>query len=329
MAKRDYYDALGVSRTATPDEIKTAYRKLARKYHPDVNKAADAQARFTEIQNAYDALSDPQKRKAYDQFGEAGISGSAAAASAASASGPHFRWSSAGGPGVSNQEFDAEELGSMFEAFFGGQSGFGSVGSRSGRSGRSRSQPRARQSQAVTHDLRISFMTAAQGGTEKLRLSDGDRTRTIEVKIPPGVAEGSHLRVKGAAPEGSDLILTVHVGEHPLFRRATPAEGGQYDLVLDLPLTIAEATLGTTVTVPTLEGSVALKIPPATSSGRKLRLRSRGIRPASGEAGDLYVIAKVLVPDPANLEEPERQLLRDLSQRQPNPRSDPMWSAGN
>lgn len=326
MAKRDYYNALGVSRTATPDEIKAAYRKLARKYHPDVSKAADAQARFTEIQNAYDALSDPQKRKLYDQFGEAGVSGSAAGASAANASGPHFRWSSAGGPGVSSQEFDAEELGSMFEAFFGGQSGFGSVGSRPGRAGRSRSQPQSRQSQPVAHDLRISFMTAAQGGTEKLRLSDGERTRTIEVKIPPGVTEGSHLRVKGAAPEGADLILTIHVGEHPLFRRAAPSEGGQYDLVLDLPLTIAESTLGTTIVVPTLEGSVELKIPPGTSGGRKLRLRSRGIRPASGDPGDLYLIARVMVPDPAILEESERQTLRDISERQPNPRSDPPWS---
>jgi curved DNA-binding protein len=335
MAKRDYYDALGVSRSATADEIKTAYRKLARKLHPDVNKAPDAQARFTEVQNAYDALSDPQKRKAYDQFGEAGVSGSGAAAAAAAnaaggGAGPHFRWSSAGGPGVSSQEFDAEELGSMFEAFFGGQQGFGSVGGpggRSGRSSRSRPQGRARHSEPLTHDLNVTFMTAAMGGTEKLRLSDGEKTRTIEVKIPPGVSEGAHLRVKGAAPEGADLILTIHVGEHPLFRRSLPGEGTQYDLVLDLPLTIGEATLGTTLTVPTLEGSVELKIPPGTSSGRKLRLRGRGIRPQSGEPGDLYVIAKVVVPDPSTLDDSEKETLRKISERQPNPRSGPMWSA--
>jgi molecular chaperone DnaJ len=134
--------------------------------------------------------------------------------------------------------------------------------------------------------------------------------------------------VKGAAPDGADLILIIHIGHHPLFRRAAPGEGSPHDLVLELPLTIAEATLGTTVTVPTLEGSVELKIPPGTSGGRKLRLRSRGIRPGAGEPGDLYVIAKVMVPDPAVLDDEDREVLRKISEQQGNPRADPMWSAG-
>lgn len=323
MPKRDYYEILGVSRSATDDEIKSAYRKLARKLHPDVNKAPDAQQKFTEIQHAYDILSDENKRRLYDQYGEAGVSGAAQP-------GPNARWNSAQ-PG-SQVEFDPDSLNSMFEAFFGGRAGgFGGGfpgGATRSKSGRSKPH-RPREPEVVEHDLHISFMTAAQGGTEKVRLTDDSgRTRTIEVKIPPGVYEGASLRVRGGGPSAEDIVFKVRIGSHPVFRRVTgPAEGKPTDLILELPLTIAEASLGATVVIPTLDGSVELKIPPATPSGRKLRLRGRGIKPASGEPGDLFVLTRIVTPDPELLSDPEREVLRAIGRRQPNPRSGDAWPA--
>lgn len=318
MAKKDLYDVLGVSRGASADEIKSAYRVLARKFHPDVNKAADAQARFTEIQHAYDVLSEPSKRAAYDQYGEDG----AASGAPGGRRSPGAQWSASGPAGV---DFDNEELGAMFDAFFGGRQGFGGVGGGPGRAGRSGG--RARAAQAHQHELSISFMTAARGGTERLRLSEGDRARTIEVKIPPGIGHGSQLRVKGASPEGGDLMLTIRVGAHPMFRRGDGADAGRgLDLFLDLPLTIAEATLGATVSVPTLDAPVEVQVPPGTASGRKLRVRGKGIRAEASEPGDLYAVVKIVPPRADDLSEAERNMLRTVCGRQPLPRSGPEWT---
>jgi curved DNA-binding protein len=322
MAKRDLYEILGVSKSASDDEVKAAYRKLARKFHPDVNKSADAQQKFTEIQTAYDVISDQKKRRMYDQYGDVSAAERAGAAGAAgSGAGPHYRWSTTG-----SSDFDTEDLGSMFEEMFRGHSGFSAGGPRKGRA-RPRST-RHVEPEPITHDMTVAFMSAAKGGTESIRVSDGGKSRTIEVKIPAGTPEGGQLRVKSGAGEGVDLILRVHVGEHPLFRRGEGENAGKSnDLYLDLPLTFAEAALGTTVSVPTLEGNVELTIPPGTGSGRKLRLRARGIKPAAGDAGDLFAVIKIVPPDPTALSDEEREVLGILSARQGSPRTGPGWTS--
>jgi DnaJ-class molecular chaperone len=253
MATRDYYEVLGVARGATSDEIKAAYRKLARKYHPDVNKAADAEKRFAEVQAAYDVLSDEKKRKLYDQFGHAGA--------AAGGEGP---WGS-GGAGPAGFNVDVEDLGSMFETFFGAGAGESGGGFRTAR-GQRAGPRRPRAAPAAEIELPISFRTAARGGLERVRLTIGGRDTSLEVKIPPAVEEGARLRVRGV--EGHEVLLRVRVGGHPVFRRGDgPNSGKGLDLYLDLPLTLAEATLGAKVAAPTLAGTVELVVPPAPGAG--------------------------------------------------------------
>ncbi len=308
MAKRDYYDILGVARTASADEIKAAYRKLARKFHPDVSKAPDAEQRFAEAQEAYAVLSDEKKRPLYDQFGHAGP---------ASASGPGA-WSGAGA-GPAGFDVDLDDLGTMFDAFFGG----GQPGARPGggfRSGRpgpgSATGPgagrRPRAAQPLEVELPISFVTAARGGSERVRLTLQGKDTSLEVKIPPAVESGARLRVRGV--DGREVLLRVAVGGHPLFRRGEGAEAGKgLDLSLDLPLTIAEATLGARVTIPTLTGSVELVVPPASPSGRRLRVRGRGLKDQTGREGDLYAVVRIVPPDPDSLTKAQRSALEAMA----------------
>jgi DnaJ-class molecular chaperone len=326
MAKRDYYQVLGVGRSALPDEIRKAYRKLAREYHPDINKSPDAQKKFTEVQEAYDVLSDEKKRKSYDQFGHA--------AESASVGGPgrtgHHTWTNVGGAG--HPDIDADELGSMFDAFFGGRgvdmSGMGG-GSRSRTGRRAGRAQRAPEPQATEQDLDITFMTAVRGGTEALRFNLNGKSRSIDVTIPRGIANGSKLRVR-AGDDIGDVILRLRVGGHPVFRRlehpgAATEEG--LDLYLDLPLTIAEATLGASVTVPTLEAPVHLTVPPGSASGRKLRLRGKGVEDAKGNRGDLYAVLKIIPPDGKALSEDDARHLRSIAEHAPSPRTGPDWPA--
>jgi curved DNA-binding protein len=323
MAKRDYYDVLGVSRSATADEIRSAYRKLARQLHPDVNKAADAAKKFNEVQEAYDILADEQKRKAYDQFGHAapGFSG----AGAPPGGRPHYSWSNVGGD-VRGADVDMEDLGSMFDAFFGGQpGGMGGMGGGARSARAKRARPAPERQPAIEHELDITFLTAAKGGTETLRFQQDGKTRTIEVRIPKGTSDGTKLRVRAGA-EGGDIILTIRVGPHPLFRRSEhPGSPQGLDLYLDLPLNIAEATLGAGISVPTLEGSVDLKVPPGTASGRKLRIRGQGIEDDKGTRGDLYAITRIVPPDSTALAPKEAETLRAIAAKGPSPRAD--WPA--
>lgn len=327
MSERDYYTVLGVSRGASEDEIKRAYRGLARKLHPDVNKDADATKKFAEVQEAYDVLSDPKKRGAYDQFGHAGVKAGAGGGYPGGGhpgGGPHVRWSTGSG---SNIDFDVEDVGSMFDAIFGGGGGRAS-GSPFGGAGRGK-KPRGRaapvEPEPLRADLSITFMTACKGGTETFRVSEGDRSRTIEVKIPAGVQHGQQLRVRGGAGE-ADLMLNVVVGEHPLFRRGPrDGTGGAGDLFIEVPLNIAEATLGADVMIPTLDGSVDVTIPPGTSSGRQLRLRGRGIHAASGEKGDMYVVVKIVAPSAKDLSNEEQSVITAIGLRQGSPRNGPGW----
>jgi len=310
MAKRDYYEVLGVSRDASADEIKKAYRSLARTHHPDVSKAEDAQEKFTEIQEAYAVLSDETKRAQYDRLGHAGVG----------AQGWRPR-----GAGASHVEFDAEDLGSVFDAFFGGEGRESFGGFRAG-AGRARTRARPARPRVVEHDLDVDFETAAKGGKRSVRLTLDGQTRSIDVTVPRGVSDGAKLRVKSAfGKEGgarTDLILRVRIAKHPLFRR----EG--LDLLLDLPVTIAEAVLGAKVLVPTLERPVELTVPEGASSGTRLRLKGRGVKDAKGATGDLYAIVKVVTPDPSGLSDADREALRRISEYKPDVRSGRGWPGG-
>ncbi|HEX8878226.1 MAG TPA: DnaJ C-terminal domain-containing protein [Phycisphaerales bacterium] len=315
MSEKDLYNILGVARSASADEIKKAYRALARKLHPDVNKAPDAATEFAKVQEAYDVLSDEKKKRYYDQFGVA--PGSAASEAGA---GPHAGprgWNPGGFGGqnvrVEGMDLDPEEIGSMFESFFGrgGSDPFTRGPFAGGRGGtRASAAQRARVPEPLEHELLISFMTSATGGKEDVRLVTDDKPRTIEVHIPAGVRDGQQLRVRKGAGD-RDVVITVKVGEHPRFRR-----GDGNDVLVDLPLNIAEATLGLTVPVPTLDGEVELTVPPGTGSGAKLRLRGRGIKPASGVAGDLYAVVKIVTPKPATLSAAEVATLRAIGAKQ-------------
>src|SRR5688500_14019849 len=306
MAKRDYYEVLGVSKGASADEIKRAHRKLARQYHPDMNKNnASATEKFKEVQEAYDVLSDAEKRRLYDQFGHAGLDGGAAGAGgeghdpfeafrrgAGRGNGRRGQWRQS--PNVSVEDFDPSDFqggnfGEIFEQLFGGR---GAPGAAAGaRGGRPRTQPSEPQRGAdVEHAVTLTFAQAARGTTLPLQINRDGKLETIEVKIPAGVKDGSRVRIRGrgqqsAGGESGDLYIVTQVHPHPYFRR----EG--LDVVLDVPVSMYEALLGTKVEVPTLEGPVTLTSPPGTSSGAKLRIKGRGIE-RSEEKGDQLVVIK-------------------------------------
>ncbi|HBZ96870.1 MAG: molecular chaperone DnaJ [Phycisphaerae bacterium] len=293
---KDYYAILGVQRTASADEIRKAYRSLARKYHPDVSTEGDAGDRFNEVQQAYEVLSDEEKRRAYDQFGDAG----------AGAAG----WSGYGGGG--GGDVDPDRFQDIFEQMFGG--GGPSPGGNPFGGGGGAARPR--RGGDVNSSMTVTFMTAAQGGVEEIR-PDG---ASVEVRIPAGIDDGGKLRLRGRGQPGlhggeaGDLIVTVHVGAHPVLRR----DG--LDLIVDVPISLAEAGLGTVVRVPLLKGSIELKIPPCTSSGRRLRVPGKGIVDDRQRTGDFY--AQVQVVSPEELGDDARSLLEQLATALPDPRSE-------
>jgi DnaJ-class molecular chaperone len=302
---RDYYDTLGVKRNASEAEIKSAYRKLARQYHPDRNPGdKQAETKFKEVQEAYDILSDKSKRAHYDRFGTAGPRGGFREYEGGPG-GAEFQW----GPGPGGfQEMDPNQAADLFRQFFGRGGGavdMDSVFGQQPRRGRSRGR-RAAGAEEVETEVSIPFTTAALGGNITLQI-DG---RELAVKVPPGVEEGQALRLQGQAPGGGDLRLRLRIQPHSFFRR----EGK--NLLLEVPLSLAEAVLGTTVEVPTLDGArLSVKIPPGTSSGTRLRLRGRGIA-----GGDQYIETKIVVP--AATDDRSRQLVEELARLHPqNPRA--------
>lgn len=333
---RDYYEVLGVSRSANDEEIRKAHRKLARKYHPDVNKAADAATKFAEAQEAYDVLSDADKRKRYDQFGHAGVSSSGGGAAGGDPfgganpfaggfrggpAGPGGRqrsatWSSGDGGGGWS-DVDPDTFDTVFGDLFGSR--------RGGRPGKAARGAAPAVGEDIEHTLVVPFGIAAIGGSESVRLTLGDgSTQSIDVKIPAGIKPGSKLRIKGKGRAGShggpagDLILIIQVGEHPWFRR----DG--LDLLLDVPISIAEAALGTILEVPLFKGSVKLKVPAGTASGAKLRAKGKGLVDAKGEAGDFYAIIKIVAPESLTAE--EKRAMEALHARLPNPRAATLWA---
>jgi curved DNA-binding protein len=288
---RDYYEALGVPRGASDEEIRSAYRKLAREFHPDVNRDPGAEDRFKEVSEAYEVLRDSEKREKYDRLGANWKAGE----DVSGASG--FGGSGFGGFESGNGQGFGEGFSDFFESFFGGPQG----GSR----GFEGFSMRGGDQEAT---LEVTLEEAARGGKRKISLADG---RDYEVQIPPGVRDGQKIRLAGQGGKGAsggpagDLYLRVRIKPHPRFRR----EGD--DLVVEIPVAPWEAALGATVPVPTLDGSAKVKVPSGSSSGRRLRLKGEGVPGPGGRKGDLYASVRIVVPKA--LEKRERQLFEELA----------------
>ncbi len=298
MKYKDYYAILGVDRKASAEDIKKAYRKLARKYHPDVSKEPNAEEKFKEMAEAYETLKDPEKRAAYDQLGRY-------------TPGQDFQPPPDWGQQFvgAGTVFDDIDLADLF-AGLAGRHGAGARGGRAFTSGRNY--------EATVH---LTFDQAFHGTEIELELSvlefdeKGNARRVprrIKVRIPKGVTNGQQLRIPGKGGKGveggrdGDLYLDIVVEPHPLFRIS-----GQ-DLYLDLPLAPWEAVLGTTVRLPTPAGAVSLKVPPGTRAGQQLRLAGRGLARSGTEAGNLYAIVQIVVP--SVVDERERALFRQLAE---------------
>jgi curved DNA-binding protein len=294
MKFKDYYETLGLLRNATQDEVKRAYRRLARKYHPDVSKEPEAEARFKEVGEAYEVLKDPEKRAAYDQFGKDWKAGQEFRPPPDWDANFEFSGRGFGGSGFSD----------FFETLFGGTHGRGPGASPFGDMGGG-FRGAARRMRGEDHHARIvvSLEEAYAGATKTLTLraprvdTEGHvetNERSVRVKIPQGVRAGQRIRLAGQGSSGAaggragDLFLEVVIQPHRYFR----LDGA--DVLLDLPVAQWEAALGATVQVPTLGGRVDLKIPPGSQSGSKLRLRGRGLSGAT--AGDQIVILQIEVP---------------------------------
>jgi curved DNA-binding protein len=296
VAFRDYYEVLGVPRDASSDDIRGAYRKLARQYHPDVNKDPGAEDRFKEIAEAYEVLRDPEKRERYDRLGANWKAGEDVSGAAGFGD-----FAQQGGFGDVRVEFgDGAGFSDFFESFFGARGG----GRRS--TGFDGFSTRGADQEA---ELELSLEEAARGGRRKISLGDG---RDYEVNVPAGVRDGQRIRLAGEGGRGAaggsagDLFLRVRLKPHPRFR----VQGR--DLYVELPVAPWEAALGATVEVPTLEGRTRIKVPPGSSSGRRLRLKDEGMPGPSGGSGDLYATVKIEVPK--KLSKEERQLFERLAE---------------
>ncbi|NDY97052.1 DnaJ C-terminal domain-containing protein [Wenzhouxiangella limi] len=280
MQFKDYYKILGVESGASSDEIKRAYRKLARKYHPDVSKEPDAESRFKEIGEAYEALKDPEKRAQYDQLRQGGWR-----------QGQEFRpppdWGAGAQSAGDGQGFSG--FSDFFESLFGGIGGAGFGNGR--RPGGAGVRARGRDVHAT---VEIDLPTAYAGGVQRLSLGGGAGSRTLNVRIPAGVTEGRQIRLSGQGEPGmgggpaGDLYMEVRLKPHRLF------EVQGRDVHLTLPIAPWEAALGARLSVPTLGGKVEMNIPAGTSSGKRMRLKGRGL--PGKTPGDQYVIVKVVVP---------------------------------
>ena len=310
MAERDYYEILGVARNASADDLKKAYRKLARKNHPDMNPGDKAaEARFKEVQEAYDVLSDQDKRRTYDQFGRAAFG----AGGAPGAGQRGFRWSTRGGAGSPFEQFDfgGIDLGKIFGAMGGGAGGQFDFGEEYARADRRGQRAAGRD---VETEITIPFTVAAQGGQIDVEVNG----KSIRVKIPPGIDDGEKIRLKeqgepGPGGRAGDLYIVPRVAPHPLFERRGK------DIVLKLPLTVTEAALGTKVDVPTIDGTVTLTVPAGTSSGQRLRVRGKGIAKRGDSRGDQFVEIKIVLP--AKIDAESKELLKQFGERNPfNPR---------
>jgi len=310
MKYLDYYAVLEVSRGATADEIKKAYRKLARKYHPDVNKASGAEAKFKEINESYEVLSDPEKRKRYDALGRNWKSGQDFT--------PPPGWGGGRGDGGVHFDFggaDSGDFSDFFSSIFGQQGGggrssrsraggnpFGGFGGGMGQQGFT---PRGQDFEAnLPLTIEELFNRKPKSITLQLPTThpDGSRTRkakTFNVRIPAGAGDGTRIRLSGQGENGGSLYLNLRVAPHPVFQL------NGHDLDLTLPIAPWEAVLGAKVNIPTLEGTALLRIPPGTQGGARLRLSGKGLPAKHGKRGDIFVQIRLAIPDHPTTREKE------------------------
>jgi DnaJ-class molecular chaperone len=320
----DYYSVLGVPKNASQADIQKAYRELARKYHPDMNPDdKTAKKKFQKVQAAFDVLNNPEKREMYDRYGSSfetmGAGGEPHAARG-------WNWSPGAG-GFNPEDIDLSQfLGERF-----GQEMPGGLGDLFGQfrraAGKFRKPGGAGQQRGgdLVQDIQIPFATAVTGGEVQLSVErPAGKKETLAVKIPPGIEDGKKIRVRGhGQPSGrgskpGDILLTVHVLPHPCFHRR-----GNH-LHVRVPVTLGEAVGGAKVDVPTPRGTVALSVPPGTSSGAKLRVKGHGVAPKNGTAGDLF--AEILIVLPKPLQDADRQALREIDRHYTqNPRSELRW----
>jgi curved DNA-binding protein len=323
---QDYYQILGVPRNASQDEIQRAYRKLARQYHPDINKNSDAEEKFKKIGEAYEVLKDPEKRKRYDMLGENWRAGQDFT--------PPPGWEARtgrAGPGGGAWGFDFSNMGGMggagnfsdfFEALFGGGLG----GFRTA-AGKPKSGEWSMKGQDREAEITISLEDAYNGSKKTITLESMKPdaagrmqrvTQNLEVNIPPGITEGRRIRLSGQGEKGAgggpagDLYLRVHIAPHPVFK----VKG--HDLSVDVPVTPWEAALGAQVDVPTMEGVATVRVPAGIQSEQRMRLRGKGLvksvagsGPGGGERGDLYAVIHITVPK--TLTPKERELFEELA----------------
>lgn len=310
MKYKDYYRILGLERNASQDDVKKTYRRLARKYHPDVSKEKDAEEKFKEVGEAYEVLKDPEKRAAYDQLGSY-------------QAGQDFRpppdWEQRFGQGHPFSEFAGADFGDFFADLFG-------MGRQTGRRPGKGGAARGRNYETT---VQVSLEEAFHGAERRLQLdmpettAQGQRVsapRTITVRIPKGVSEGQKLRVAGKGGKGAhggpsgDLYLNIQLLPHPLFKVSG------HDVFLEVPIAPWEAALGAAVEVPTLEGRVRLKIQSGARSGQKMRLAGKGMPKPGGVCGDFYALLQVVVPPASSAA--ERTLYEELAKVSGfNPRS--------
>jgi curved DNA-binding protein len=302
---RDYYEILGVTRTAKDDEIKKSYRKLARKYHPDLNpNNKQSEEKFKEIQEAYEVLGDAEKRKKYDQLGANWKNGADFT--------PPPNWGGTGGGGGYQGTINMEDLfgraheqrGSAFSDFF--EAIFGGMGGASEETGR-RTRPGARASRAAESEteMPLPLEDMHKGTTRKLTVRLGNAEKTIDIRIPPGARDDSKIRVPGGGPNGGDLYVRLRQQPHPRFT----VKGD--DTEVEVSVAPWEAALGTSIEVPTLDGKADIRIPPGVASGQRLRLKGQGLNVRGGGRGDHFVRLKIVVPK--ELSEAEKKLYQELS----------------
>lgn len=319
--EEDYYKILSVGRDASAADIQKAYRKLARKYHPDVNPDdASAKRKFQEIQKAYEVLNDAEKREMYDRYGSS------------------FESMGAGGPGAGPWRTHAAGSGGQaevdFSQFFGGgaqggfEGGFGDIfrqfAGGGGGGGPRRGRQRPRKGADLKHQIDIPFNTAVTGGEARINVKRPDgKVEEIAVKIPAGIEDGKTIRLRGQgeqSPNGGpagDILITVKAASHPSFRRRGS------NLEVNVPVTLAEAGLGGKIDVPTPKGVITLTIPPGTSSGKRLRVKGHGVQ-LKDTPGDLYAEIQIVLP--SKIDSESEKLIREFDAKQElKPRSDLRW----
>lgn len=319
---RNHYEVLGVSKSATADEIKRAYRKLAKKYHPDRNPDNPAaEEKFKEVQTAHNVLGDADKRAQYDHFGDAGVGRVSTSGNGQQV----YQW----GP---NSSINVEDLGDLFSAFGGGSGSskasvfddlFGGA-----RRVRTRRSPTPVRGADLVRQVSLPLEQAAKGATVSVQLTSrkNGKTQSLDIKIPPGIQNNQKIRVQGRGQPGQnggpsgDLTLVCQVLPHPYFERCGA------DLTVDVPVTLSEAALGAKIDVPTLDGLVTLTLPAGTAGGSKLRLKGRGLKRKDGSGmGDQYV--RIRISPPTDLTDEQRSLLEQLAQQdRSNPRSQCAWN---